>query len=109
MAKRICSRSKGKRFELEVAAALRDMGVEARRGRQFNGLEGDDVVSSLPWNIECKAVERLNLDQAYQQAVRDADGRTPVVIHKRKRKPIMITMALSDFEQAAREFLDEKP
>lgn len=102
------SRNKGARFELEVSKRLNEMGIPARRGQQFNGIEGDDVVSSLPWNIECKAVERLQLDTAYEQSVKDADGRTPVVIHKRSRKPVLITMALADFERAAREFLDAK-
>lgn len=102
----INSKKKGARFELTVSKKLKELGINARRGQQFNGLEGEDVVSDLDWNIECKAVERLNIDKAFEQSARDADpGKTPVVIHKRNLKPILITLKLEDFEVAAKEFI----
>ena len=52
-------------------------------------------------HIECKAVEKLNLEAAYAQSVRDAEAagkeEIPVVVHKKSRKPAMITMALTDW------------
>ena len=51
--------------------------------------------------MECKYTERLQLEAAWNQSVRDAEaagkGEIPVVIHKRSRKPTMITMALEDW------------
>ena len=97
----INSREKGKRGELDLAAFLRDHGyVDARRSVQHCGYNGDaDVVGALPgYHLEVKRVERLNLDAAFEQSVRDArDGEIPVVVHRRNRKPWMITMRFEDF------------
>lgn len=97
------SREKGKRFEREVANFFKNYGVSARRTAQFCGKTGaaGDVEGVPGCHIECKAVEKLNLEQAYQQSVRDAGAagkeEIPVVIHKRSRKPVMVTLALSDW------------
>lgn len=97
------SREKGKRFEREVANLFKNYGVSARRTAQYCGKTGQagDVEGVPGCHIECKAVEKLNLEAAYQQSVRDAGaagrGEIPVVIHKKSRKPAMITMALSDW------------
>lgn len=93
------SRDKGARFERQIANILKERGYDARRGQQYSGANGDADVVGLPGvHIECKAVERLNISTAYAQSVRDArEGEVPVVIHKRSREPIMITMTLADF------------
>ena len=93
------SRDKGKRGERELAAALRAQGYSARRGQQYCGTSGDADVVGLPGvHIECKRVERLNLDAAIAQAVRDArPGEMPVVMHRRSRKPWLVTVGLEDF------------
>ena len=93
------SRQKGKRGELELAAVLRAHGYSARRGQQYAGANGDADVVGLPGvHIECKRVERLNLDAAMAQAVRDArDGELPVVAHRRSRQPWLVTMRLEDW------------
>ena len=68
----INSRDKGARFERQVAEYLREKGYTARRGQQFSGSpDSPDVVSNFPFHIEAKAVEKLNLDKAFQQAVDD--------------------------------------
>ena len=92
-------REKGARFEKALANYFRERGYDARRGQQFCGLHGDADVVGLPGvHIEAKAVERLNLAEAYAQSVRDAkEDEVPVVIHKRLRGPVMITLELSDF------------
>lgn len=96
------SRSKGKRGELELAAILREYGFDARRGQQYCGAAGDADVVGLPGvHIECKRVERLNIDAAMEQAARDArPGEVPVVMHRRNGKPWMATMLLKDFLEA---------
>ena len=58
-------REKGKRGERELAGKLRDHGYDCRRGQQFCGISGDADVIGLPGiHIECKRVERLNLQEA---------------------------------------------
>ena len=93
------SRDKGARFERQIANVLKGRGYDARRGQQYSGANGDADVVGLPGvHIECKAVERLNVSAAYAQSQRDArDGEVPVVVHKKSREPIMITLLLDDF------------
>jgi len=92
------ARQKGARFERQVAEYLRHKGFEARRGQQFSGSpDSPDVVSDFPLHIEAKAVEKLNLDKAFEQAVSECGDRPPCVIHKKNRKEILITLRLDDF------------
>ena len=93
------SREKGKRFERTVAKMLRDKGYAARRGQQYCGANGDADVVGLPYiHIECKAVEKLNLYDAMDQAKADSKGiELPVVIHKKNNKPVLVTMEFDTF------------
>ena len=97
------SREKGKRFEREVSIFFKSYGVNARRTAQYCGKTGQagDVEGIPGVHVECKFVEKLNLEAAYQQSMRDAEAagkeEIPIVIHKRSRKQTMITMALEDW------------
>lgn len=93
------SRQKGARGERELAEKLREYGYEVRRGQQYSGANGDaDVVGVPGLHIECKRVEKLNLDDALSQSVRDArDGEIPVVMHRKNRTEWKVTMLLDDF------------
>ena len=62
------SRQKGKKAELELSRKLREEGYDCRRGVQYSGANGDADVVGLPGiHIECKRVERLNLEDAMAQ------------------------------------------
>lgn len=93
------SRVKGQVFERTVAAMLTSRGYAARRGIQFNGLMDHDVVCDLPFNFECKAVESLNIQAAFQQSAKDAanKGVTPLVVHKKNKMKPLVTIAFEDF------------
>lgn len=95
----INSRQKGKRGELELAHVLLESGLLARRGQQYSGIGGDDVVVQgyEHWHIECKLVEKLNLTKAVEQAVRDAKGRVPIVAHRKNRGDWMVTMPIKEW------------
>lgn len=102
----INSRAKGKRSELALAKALREYGFDARRGVQYSGASGDADVIGLPgFHIECKNVQKLNLEAAYEQSKHDAEAESelkgryivPTVFHKKDRKPWMVTMSMEDF------------
>lgn len=95
----INSKQKGAKFERQLASLLREHGFESRRGQQYCGSNGDADVIGIPGvHIEAKAVERLNIHEAMEQSVSDArDGETPVVIHKKNRKPILVTMLFDDW------------
>lgn len=101
------SRRKGAEGERELARLLREYGFgDARRGQQYSGANGDaDVIGIDGIHIECKRVERLNVDTAMEQSQRDArEGEMPVVMHKRNRKPWLTTMLLEDFLKLKSEY-----
>jgi Holliday junction resolvase len=73
------SREKGKRGERQWRDELRANGYMARRGQQFAGSpDSPDVVcDELSWlHFEVKAVERLNIEDAMDQARRDCGMRS---------------------------------
>lgn len=94
------SRIKGKTGELELSHRLRTYGFDCRRGQQYHG-GGDspDVVGLPGVHIECKRVERLNIETAMVQSRRDAEGTDdiPVVMHRRNREDWKVTMDLDEF------------
>ena len=106
----INSRAKGARAERELANLLKEYGYDCRRGQQFCGANGDaDVVGLNGIHIECKMVEKLNIDNAMEQAVRDArEGESPTVFHRKNRKPWLVTMRLDDFMRLYKNANSEK-
>lgn len=95
----INSRQKGAAGEREFAKWLNDtFGLNARRGQQFCGLSGNaDVVDGIAGtHPEIKRVERLNIHDAVDQAVRDCGDNIPFVAHRRNRKPWLITIRAED-------------
>ena len=104
-------REKGKRGERELAGQLREYGYDCRRGQQYCGRSvAADVVGLPGIHIECKRVERLNLHDAMDQAVRDAgalpeDGRPfPAVFHRRDHEEWLVTMRLEEWIHLYREW-----
>ena len=128
------SREKGKRGERQWRDELRANGYMARRGQQFSGSpDSPDVVcDELSWvHFEVKAVERLNIEDAMDQARRDcgfrnakcgitatsplplspsgegkqaapAATKVPIVAHRRNFRPWLVTMEAETFFQFLR-------
>jgi Holliday junction resolvase len=104
------SREKGKRGERQWRDELRAEGFHARRGQQFaGGADSPDVVCEelRGFHFEVKAVERLNIEEAMEQARNDARGqrpevggqqdKMPVVAHRRKHRRWLVTMKAETF------------
>jgi len=92
------SKRKGKRGELELAKKLQEYGFNTRRGQQYSGLGGDDVVGLEGIHIECKRVERLNVYDAMKQACKDAEAdELPAVFWRKNKEQWLVTMALCDW------------
>ena len=102
MKKKVNSRAKGKRGELEAAKLIAaTFNVNARRGQQFaGGSDSPDIVSDVEgihWEI--KRVENLNVLNAIKQAVRDAgDGNVPVVLHRKNGEEWLLTLRFADIK-----------
>lgn len=118
------SRQKGKRGERLWRDELRAAGFSARRGQQFSGsTDSPDVVcAELGWiHFEVKAVERLNIEEAMDQARTDCGSgsaecgvlKVPVVAHKRSRRAWLVTMEAEVFFRLVRNHeltrMDTKP
>ena len=92
------SKRKGKRGELELAKKLQEYGFNTRRGQQYSGLGGDDVVGLEGIHIECKRAERLNVYDAMKQACKDAEAdELPAVFWRKNKEQWLVTMALCDW------------
>lgn len=109
MARRINSKRKGAVGERELAAELnRLFALETRRGQQYSGLEGEDVVGFPGVHIECKRVENLNLNNAMTQSIKDAArDQVPAVFHRKNHKPWLVTVRLEDLEALARQVISQ--
>ena len=104
MKAKINSRQKGARGERELARRFREQGYDCRRGQQYNGLEGEDVVGLPGVHVECKRTERFHLYDAIDQAKRDANGKIPVVFHRKNNSEWVSVMTLDDWFKLFREW-----
>lgn len=103
---KINSKRKGATGERELAKALREYGYETRRGQQYCGANGDADVVGLPHiHIECKRVEKLNLDNAMSQAISDARAdEMPAVFHRKSHAEWLVTIPLKHFIEIYKEY-----
>ena len=111
MAKKIDSKSKGKRGEREWSRVCRSEGyADCRRTAQFCGKTGDasDCVGLPGIHQEVKRTERLRLSEAMFQAIRDAaaagNGDLPIVAHRANDEPWFVTMTSADWFKLYREY-----
>lgn len=112
MAGKINSKRKGKRGELEAAKRLRELGFEnVRRSQQYCGAGASDLIGIDGMNIEVKRAEKLNIYEAVEQAVKDAEGmgaELPVVMYKKNRKSWLMIMRDQDWARLVHAYLNLK-
>lgn len=91
---------KGAAGERELAALLSAAGYECQRGGSLSFGEVPDVLGLPGIHIEVKRVEKLNVVEAMEQAIRDSDRMLdglPALFHRRNRKPWLVTMRMEDW------------
>jgi len=100
------SKVKGNRAEREICGILTSAGFPAHRNDQqiVGGYNNPDVTADglESYHFEVKRTERLRLDEAMEQAKRDAAGRIPAVVHRKNRQAWLITMHLEDWLEVIR-------
>ena len=85
---------------------LEALGVEARRGVQYQGgSDSPDVIAAIRGvHLEVKRTEALRLYPAYEQARTEApEGATPVVVHRRNGQPWLGILGFGDLVQLLKE------
>ena len=94
------SQRKGRAGELELARLFQEYGYNVRPGQAVSYGATPDLMGLPGVHIECKRNERLNVPEAMEQAIRDAekfqDG-VPAVFHRRNRGPWLVTQRLEDW------------
>ena len=99
------SKQKGSRGERELAKKLKEHGYDCRRSVQYCGANGDaDVIGLDGIHIECKRVERLNIQDAMAQAIADCKDNMPAVMHRKNNCEWLVTMRLSDWIELYKEW-----
>lgn len=92
------AKDKGSRGERLLSAFLNSFGLHTHRGYVHCGQS--DLVDLLGVHVECKFVERLNVRQAMEQAIKEAEKRKdgmPTVFWKVSRKPWLTIMLTEDW------------
>lgn len=105
------SRRKGAEGEVEFAKRCQEFGYRgARRGQQYNGLEGKDVVGLPGIHLEVKRVQQLNPFRAMDQAVLDSEaGELPAVAWRKNRERWLIVLRDEDFFRLLAQSSDYRP
>jgi hypothetical protein len=99
VAKKLNSRAKGASGERQAAKAWSEtFNVSARRGCQFSGgPESPDIVTDhKEIHVEVKRTEKGNPYNWIAQAVVDARGKIPCVLHRRNNEEWILILRLED-------------
>lgn len=83
--------------------------MDIRQEEQINIVEIQDkqmILLGLDYiHCEVKRVEKLNIDEAMEQALRDSKGdNIPAVFHRKNNKKWKVTMYLDDFMKLYNEY-----
>ncbi len=93
-------RRRANRVNASLPVICQDYSYNCRQGQQYCGRSSADDVRPSGIHIECKRVEQLNLHDAMDQAVQDAnalpgEGRPfPAVFHRRDHEEWLVTMRM---------------
>lgn len=106
---KINSKKKGSRGELEFSNLCKTYGFKTRRSQQYSGFNKDadaDVVGLPGIHIEVKRVEKLNIDNAVVQMLRDKkDDELGIVAHRKNQKGWLVTMTFEDWMEIYKRYL----
>ena len=95
-------RRKGARGELEAAAALRAIGLDAERSARNGVASGEDLHHAFPGaRIEVKWCEAWRIPTWWTKLVYEAGRLIPVLMIRRRRFPWLMVIRVEDFPALA--------
>jgi hypothetical protein len=100
----INSRNKGKRFELEVAKALKELGfLDARRAQQYaGGVDSADVIGLDGFHIECKIAKNyIKLNDAWKQINKDRGDKNGILFWRTNGEKLHVDLLFEDLLELA--------
>lgn len=95
-------KAKGRDFENEIALSIRESGLDPEAKRMplsgaVAGLKGD-IITSLPFAIECKFQQTTSFKQWYKQAEEAKIGsKVPMVVWRENKGEPFVYMKWKDF------------
>ena len=98
----INSQKKGANYERKIAKAFGKIYGKLKRTPLSGGMDwkGDiqAIESDMPFSIECKKQEKLNIWKALKQAEEDCENdKIPIVVFARNRSKDYVVIELSNF------------
>lgn len=106
---KINSRTKGHAYERKIRLELQELGyIHCQTSRNENRILdslGVDLTNTNPFNIQCKAVEKLG---SYHKILEDMpkDSNYNVVMHKKNNQGETVTMSKADFYEIIERFFN---
>lgn len=109
------AKAKGRRFEMEVAAAIRAAFNLPERDVQPTpmGCTGTDVKLSeraheaFPYAVECKCVERINLWEAWRQCAGNTkEGEHPLLFTRKNNSETLVVLRMEHLFELIKEAKD---
>ena len=104
----INSQKKGANYERKIANAFGKIYGKLRRTPLSGGMEwkGDiqAIENDMPFSIECKKQEKLNIWKALKQAEEDCpDDKIPIVVFARNRSKDYVVIGMDEFLEILKE------
>lgn len=106
-------KEKGRRLELRFAKLLREYGLDKDARRMFGSGSfshfKSDILTRLPFHIECKNQEQCRFWDYWEQAdAHRTANKTPMVVYTSNNRPIMVILKAEDFLSILKEIYDER-
>lgn len=100
-------KAKGRRLQQHVATKVLELHPELDPRDVVStpmGMNGNDLTLSplaekvFPYDVECKNTESLNVWKSFEQLEKhNYNNLTPLLVYKRNRSDVMVSMKLDDF------------
>lgn len=100
-------KAKGRRLQQHVATKVLELYPQLEEGDVKStpmGINGNDLTLSplaerlFPYDVECKNTESLNIWKSFEQLEKhNYNNLTPILVYKRNRSEVMVSLKLDDF------------